>query len=539
MRRPPGFWIRACAILIDLIAITVVVALAASVAASLEYYLPLEWTILLVYCLYNAVLLSVTSGTLGKWLCGIKVTRSDGRRMSLPLSAVRALLHTIFLLLLGLPFVVVAVRRSKRGWHDLLSGTKVEYVPHRVTRRRWAVAALCTLIAVWVVVYAFSWTQLYRVHRAFLDDAEVAARDHLLPVADKLDASTVEESRTSEISAWLSAHSQGPRQYLVDFAGRHQVTIVGEVHGRKQFLEFFNDAIADLYHKAGVRAIALECCRSYQDTELERLVTADHYDSELALEIARKAPWPAWGYKEHWDVLASVWRLNRSLPKDAEPLRVVGIFPPANLVSFRMLKEGDAPRLFRVLNDLPTLIMHDAYYARCVERQAFDLGKRTLVWVGANHSWKCCSGQGHIRGTVKRYFRMGAMLHGRYGNQIGTVILHNDYCFPGIAGLVETCLNELGKERIGFDIATSPLASLSDNQSPLVRMGVNLPLREYVCGYVVVAPLERIESCEWWDDFITPRMFGLYKPYYEKLCRRALKNHREANLYMREGVHRM
>jgi len=349
MCTPPGFWLRACAALIDLTAITVVVVLAASVAASFECYVPIEWTVLVVYALYNTILLSVTCTTLAKWLCGIKVTRRNGRRISLPLAAVRALAQTVSLLFLGLPFVVVATRRSKPGLHDLLSGTRVQYVPNQVTRRRWAVAALSMLIAAGVAVHAFSWTKMYRIHRAFVDDAQAAARDHVRPVTDNLDASSVDESRTGKIATWLSAHSQEPRQYLVDFAGRHQVTIVGEVHGRKQLLEFFNDAIVDLYHKAGVWVIALECCRRYQDAELQRLVTADHYDPELALDIAREAPWRAWGYKEHWDVLESVWRLNRSLPKDAEPLRVVGTFPPGDLISFRRLQ---SPFLKSILRHL-------------------------------------------------------------------------------------------------------------------------------------------------------------------------------------------
>ncbi len=534
---PPGFWLRACATLIDLTAITVVIALTASAAASFERYVPIEWTVLVVYFLYNAVLVTVTSATLGKWLCGIKITRRNGRRISLPLATVRALAQTLSLSLLALPFLVVAARRSKRGWHDLVSGTQVQYVPDRATRRRWTVAALSVLVTSWVVVHAVSWTKLYGVHRAFFDDADAAIYDNSAP--ETLDAGNPEENRVSELTAWLSEHSQEPDEYLVDFASRHQVTIVGEVHGKKQYLEFLNDAIPDLYHKAGVRVIALECCRSHLDAQLERLVTADHYDSGLALDIARKGPWRAWGYKEHWDVLETVWRLNRSLSTDAEPLRLVGIFPSAELISLGLLKHGHLLRLFRLLGDLPSLILHDAHYARCVERQAFDLGRRTLVWVGANHSWKCCSSQVKRKGTVRRYFRMGAMLHGRYPHQVGTVFLHNDYSFPGIANLIDACLEDLEKERLAFDITISPLGSLTDSQSFFSRSGLNLPMRDYVTGYIVLAPTDMIESCEWWDGFITPRMFGLYKPYYEILCERALKDHEEANQYMRQGVHRM
>jgi uncharacterized RDD family membrane protein YckC len=534
----PGFWIRACAAVIDLVAITVVVVLAAQVAASLECYVPLEGAVLVAYCVYNVLLLSMTSTTVGKWLCGMMVTRRNGGRISLPVALIRALFQSLFLLLLGLPLLIVAARRSKRGWHDLLSGTQVEYIPNRATRRRWTVAVVSMLAVSGVASDTLSWARLYDIHQGFRDDAQINADKPLLPEG-QIDAIAVGRDRNSEIAAWLAAESQEPGEYLIKFAAQHQVTIVGEIHGKRQFLEFFSDAIARLYHEAGVRVIALEYCTSNQDAELARLVTADEYDSDLALEIARRAVWRAWGYKEYWDVLESVWRLNRSLSEDAEALRVIGIFPPVDVISIGLFKAGHGQRLFRVLGDLPMLAMADAFYARCVERQAFDSGKRTLVWVGAGHSWKCCSAQQNWGDGVKRHFRMGAMLRGRYGSQIGTIILHNDYSFPTTSQLVETARHTLGKTQLGFDIAGSPLASLRENQLPWTRSGMALPLGRYGCGYVVVAPLNKIESCQWWDGFITPRMFGLYRPFYEALCERSLKDHEEANLHMREGVHRI
>jgi hypothetical protein len=66
-----------------------------------------------------------------------------------------------------------------------------------------------------------------------------------------------------------------------------------------------------------------------------------------------------------------------------------------------------------------------------------------------------------------------------------------------------------------------------------------LPFGAFVSGYVIVAGLDHVERCDWWDGFISPHMFGLYKPLYEMLCRRKLKDHYEASLYMRQGIRRL
>jgi len=121
--RPAGFWLRLYATLIDLTTITSVVVLAADISASFEFYIPQEVTILIFYTLYSAASLACGGRTLGKWICGIKVNRCNGNSVGTAASVIRALVVAISLCLVGLPFLFVAFRRQKRGFHDLLSGT--------------------------------------------------------------------------------------------------------------------------------------------------------------------------------------------------------------------------------------------------------------------------------------------------------------------------------------------------------------------------------------------------------------------------------
>jgi len=539
MSRPIGFWLRLCAISIDLLIIIVVVVLAANISASFGYYIPQELTILIIYMLYSIISLACGGQTLGKRLCGMKVVRCNGNSVGTAASVIRAVVATISLCLIGLPFLFVATRRRKRGLHGLLSGTKVQSLSNRRRRRRWVVTTFVVLVLILLVAHVVAWADLYFQYKLFHNRAEIAFNQHPWVIESAVRASAVDSNQINQITSWITDNAQEPVNYLVDFASRHQVTIVGESHGIVQYLDFLNEAIEDLYHKAGVRVLALECCPSDQDADVERLLTAKEFNTDLALNIARRGPWQAWGYKRHWDVLETVWRLNRSLPEGSEPMRVVGIFPPRDLISFRMTKEGHIYRLFRALDDLPWLAMHDAYYARCVEQEAFKKWRRTLVWVGASHAIECCSHQVVYKDTVKNHFRMGAMLHGSYGDQVGAILLHGDYFFPTIAKLIENCSSDTEKNRAGFDIARSPLADVREDFASHVRSKVDLPFKAFFSGYINLAPIEQIEQCDWWEGFISPRMFGLYKPFYEMLCQRKLKDHREANRYMQQGTRRL
>jgi uncharacterized RDD family membrane protein YckC len=536
MVRPAGFWLRLCSVSIDLITITVVVVVAANILASFEYYIPQELTIIILYMLYSALSVALWGQTLGKWLCGIKVVSRNGNSVGIAASVIRAVFAAISLCLVGLPFLFVATRREKRGLHDRLSGTKVQTLSSWRTGRRWAITGFAALVLVFLVPHVVAWAKLYFKHKIFHKSADIAFNKQPWINESTVKASVASSNQINQITSWISENAQEPVDYLVDFADRHQLTIVGELHGIIQYLDFLNEAIYDLYHKAGVRVIALECCRSDQDADIQNLLAAEEFNTELALKITRGGSWHAWGYKRHWDVLETVWRLNRSLPDDSEPMRIVGIFPPCELISFRMTKEGYIYRLFRALDDLPWLAMHDAHYARRVELQAFKKWRRTLVWVGAAHAIKCCSHQVVYRDTVKNYFRMGSMLCGRYGDQVGTILLHGDYFFPTITELIEKCSSNADKNRAGYDITGSPLAEISEDFTQHVRLKVDLPFKAYFSGYIILAPLDQIEKCDWWEGYISPRMFGLYKPLYEMLCERKLKDHREANQYMQQGI---
>ncbi len=169
--RPAGFWIRLGAYLLDviLLAVAVGVGTAAAVAAGAMTEGNQLWTNLASQVgtvFYFTVSVGTRGASLGKWALGLRIVRKDGARVSLPRALFRYLaLSAVFLpstigvllidpesfvgledrpeavwellaspsalliysgLLTAIVFVIwLGVSKQRRGWHDLLAGTRV------------------------------------------------------------------------------------------------------------------------------------------------------------------------------------------------------------------------------------------------------------------------------------------------------------------------------------------------------------------------------------------------------------------------------
>ena len=531
LAKPAGFWARSTAGLIDLAGVGAFIVLAAEVLALLGTYVPIELGAIIVYAAYTAVAVAWRRQTLGGWLCGLQVMRRDGGKVGLARSAVRALAVTAAQCMLGLPFLAVTVSKSKRGLHDRFAGTCVALSQRRHHRRCWAAAVVWAVVVGWLGAQVFSGWRLYADYASWRADARAASKGTTDSAVPPVEVSSLGEPQQRAMAAWLADHGQDPADCVTGLAARHRVTMIGEAHGEKEILAFVNQVIPRLYHEAGVRAIALECCPSDMDGELARMVTDQRFDHDLAKRIARRAPWPNWGWQGYWDVLETVWKLNRSLSAQQQPLQVVGIFPRIDLPSLRLVKEGpwmEKLRILRVLDDLPAVPFHDAHYANHVESPAFKDGRRTIVLVGEAHA--------ALRNSRQSWHRMGSMLHGRYGDQVAHVVLHSGYSRGEIPEWIEKCAEQDSDGRIAFLVADSPFASLHDDAAYAYSGDPNLRLADLVSAYVVLAPQNALQPCEWMDGYVTRYMFGRHKPMYELAVGRKLADHHEANQYMSKGM---
>jgi uncharacterized RDD family membrane protein YckC len=113
-----GFWIRAAALLIDLILIGVIFG-------------PLSAGHLILPGLaaYGAVMWKYKGTTIGGIVCGLRVVRLDDRPLDWQTTVVRALGCFLSLAVAGLGFVWVVFDSERQSWHDKIAGTVVVRPP--------------------------------------------------------------------------------------------------------------------------------------------------------------------------------------------------------------------------------------------------------------------------------------------------------------------------------------------------------------------------------------------------------------------------
>ncbi len=539
-RRYAGFWFRFGATLIDGVVIVTGVWGASRLCVRAGLYVPLELSVLIVGAIYSALFLGWRGRTLGKALCGVTVrSRADepiGFRRAMVRETLGKFVSTAPLLL---GFVWVALSRKKLAWHDHLTGTIVIQDPYAARRGRIVLATVLVAVALGAGAYVQELAHAYRLVRLMTPPADATApfakRDPSLLV----EVAELDDQAPGRIAEWIDANSKAPVEYAVAKAAEHPVVIFGEVHWRRDALRFLNEMIPVLYHRTGLRCVAMEACLAEDNAAIERLVTASNFDRDLAMAIARHHPWSHWGWKGYWDVFETVWRLNRTIPEGGERVKIIGLerridLPSAAMVGLEDNAARDCAvweklRIFRVIRSIPRMFARDAFMARQIEMEMIEKGQRGIVWVGRNHSSIGCPQSG-LAGNSPR---MGFMLHQRHGDKIFQIRLHGmdlsaafideTYDGPGpmMAKFLETVMQRRYNLPVGFDVAPSPLAMLRDDDSFDFHFEPRLGFVDVAAGYVFLAPWRDLKTCEWLEGYISPRMFVTNKPFYRAFGHRA------------------
>lgn len=539
--RQPGFLIRLTATLIDLIIIFSILLLIVTVLKYAGIYVPFELTFIISFMLYSSLLIGWKGRTAGKALAGLRVESSTEGTIGYSRSIFREILcKVISAVFLFTGFFWVAFSRKKKGWHDYLAGTTVVQEIGAVRRAKAIQLIVLGLLGV-LICY-----RLVMIGLIYLDAVQIDIPQGVTTSYSSNDPSSLVEisslgkSDYSVFTGWLDNNGLDPVDYAVETAAKYQVTIFGEHHFERENLLFLNKIIPELYHRAGVTCVAMETYAAENNDRLERLVTADKFDRDLALKIARANSWPDWGAKEYWDVMETVWRLNKNLPRDQRKMRLIGIDIKLDLPTLALVGTGDdaahSPmweklRFFRLFNEILPMVKRDEIMARNVEKEIIAKGERAIVWVGAAHAYTTYRRPIVIDGNVLRELtRMGFMLHQKYGDKVFLIRLH-DRPIESIAitTFIERIIIERGGKPSGFDLMGSPFGLLRDKDSDYFRHKLEICFSDMVPGYVFLKPLDEQKRCQWVKGFITQEMFAKYKPYFEAECGHKLNGAEDAN----------
>ena len=116
-----GFWIRAAAAFLDVLLVAMV---SGFIGAALG-----PGVMILCWLAYFIGMIGWKGTSIGGIICGLKVVRTDGTKMTLAVAAVRGLSSLFSVVVFFLGFFWIGWSSEKQGWHDIIAGTYVVKVP--------------------------------------------------------------------------------------------------------------------------------------------------------------------------------------------------------------------------------------------------------------------------------------------------------------------------------------------------------------------------------------------------------------------------
>lgn len=545
-----GFWIRLLAMWIDLLVVYAALKLIYYLLLILPVtlYFPFEFVFLLVLFVYSVCMTYWKGYTLGKWLLNLTVVSSKNNK----LPVIRIILRETILKILSasvlfLGFFWIGFSKKKQGWHDLIVHSNVRKSGDPTIVNHLAKYTGLALFLLLFGNYVYGLYDTYDRSKAFESTKKIDFPYMTRDAKDVTEIAQLPMSNDTLYENWLVKNGKSPEDYIVDIASKHQVTLIGEMHGIKDNLDFFNKVIPNLYHTSGVRCIALECLPRTMNRKIEKLVNNDTFDSDLALTIARSQPWRVWGSKEYWDVLETVWRLNKSIADKADKMSVVGIDEDWEGPYFAYLSLGDdklenVPMVEKlkapfIMDDFAKMINREELMAYNIEKEIIKKNKKGVVWIGSAHVPTRFGRPFVQQGKIIAKPRMGALIWQKYGNKVFPVVIYQNMrlsdtsCFNSF---IERIMDKSGSNGCAFSSENSPFAMLRDNGSDLFNLYPTIAFQDICEGFIYLNPISQMRKCTWTKDYISKEMFMKYRPFYECKVNSHFSNAEQINMFMNE-----
>lgn len=551
-----GFWIRVLATWIDCI---VIYAVLTGVFYLLLFtapgtYFPFNFTFFITGLVYSIILVAFRGQTIGKYLVGITVRNHKGQRLRFWSSILReSVLKFFSAIAFFLGFFWIGFSKKKKAWHDYLVRSEVLQIKG-ATRRIyfWRLLSFVSLVFFFIIQ---AWTIagfLIEVKKMSINTDTLVLPFMQRNPSELTDVSAVKDS---SFSGWLDKNALPAKDYTLQVAASHQVTLLGEQHEDADNLNFLKNLIYPLYHQSGVRVIAMEAVPASMNKKLAKLVNGNVYDSALALEIAQSQGWHIWGWKEYWDVPYTVWQLNHSLPLNAERMRLVGIDDDENFAdvalsmgSVREKKPAFWER-FRIVSSIPNIfyeIYRDQFMARVVEKEIILKNKKGVVLIGSDHAMLNHSPFRIINGKVQVHPRFGVLLNQKYPGRIFQIMLgypfnsdqHNSTDKSSIDHFMDSLLKKKNYMPIGFTVTASPFEKLRDSSCTYWSKLPSVCYGDVVQGIVFLKPIGKRNQCSWMEGYVSDEMYMRYKPLYKLFANPKMQfsNAREMNQLFLEHV---
>jgi hypothetical protein len=311
------------------------------------------------------------------------------------------------------------------------------------------------------------------------------------------------------LTTWLSEHGKGPRDYVTGLFATRDVVLLGEVHYVRQNVILIHSLVRPLY-QAGVRTLAIEFARREDQGRIDSLLAAREWHEDLARAIV--FDWCVdWGYQEYVDIFRAAWELNRELPLDAPPFRVLGINDSPDWSLLRSPADRDnATIMAKVWRG-----GSERLWAETV-LDAAAAGQKVLVYCGIHHAFTAYQQPVLVGGRFVRFddTRMGNYVSRSLGERAATVFLHapwpgprgydDGYVHPA-EGHIDALMLWLRRPyTVGFDLGDSPFGRLQIRNTIYAAGYSDFRLGQFCDGWIYSNPISEYTGVTPIQDWIGP-----------------------------------
>ncbi len=316
-------------------------------------------------------------------------------------------------------------------------------------------------------------------------------------------------ARQAELATWLRVNGQKPAAYVAGQFDDHDVVFLGEMHRVKHDVLFVQSLLEPLYHR-GVRVLATEFGRREDQADIDTLLNATAWNETLAREITfRQFVW--WGYQEYVDIYKAAWRLNRDLPADAPPLRILGINNSPDWSHIETRADRDRGEVKRKVwggsseRDWAQVIL-----------DAVTAGEKVLVHCGMHHAFTAYRQPIVIDGEFKHFDRdprCGNHVYNVLGKRAVTICLHSPWHGDDgyssrmrhpAGGAIDVLMQASGPRPVGFDLAGGPFGELRVTCTVYRHGYDDFKLADFCDGWIYTKPISRYEGVTPILDWIHP-----------------------------------
>lgn len=329
--------------------------------------------------------------------------------------------------------------------------------------------------------------------------------------AEKSQQISLDKATKRVLAEFLIENYQTPEDYVISCFEDHDIVFLGEYHRIKHDVELIHNLIPKLYEH-GIYNLGIEFA-DFQDQErIDQLITVAEYDDTLAQQIQFNH-WPYWGYREYVDIFTVAWQLNRDLPHDAPKFRVVGLNGRSDWSHVWTEEDRRNPE---VLKKVWPYGDSDEHMAKVILSEFVDKDQKAVIYSGMYHAFTRFHQpvyNAELDSVVRRNDkRMGNRVYKAIGDRCMTICLHcpwpkykqwNEQVYP-VDGIIDALIPTLGAEyqRIGFDVNSTPFASLKADLCYWRVAYDDFTLATYCDGYIYQKPLGEYEGVTVIDNFI-------------------------------------